>query len=1083
VQVRPLARVRWIAKFERGSRAARGRQGDYEGMQHQSRESPKKRIRGGAARTERGAAQSSGIPFIIAITVLLLAGAVIANLPAFRAMAWPQYLFQSLIWIVTIAVLLSDARSRRNADRSAAARMPQSSVQPVSSLSSKAPHERKILVGLAIVLAFSVAAHYRFGKFHGDGHFPHYHELYHYYMGSKYFPELGHDGLYAATQRALIENDASFARTISLVKNLRTNQLEGQAVSTERAGTVSRLFSEDRWQQFKRDVLFFQSRIPSVEWQRLLIDHGYNATPFWTFVGSLFSAHLALSNDTLFLLVSFDLLLIGAMFFLVRYAFGLKTALLFAIFFFANFFATFDFAGGAFLRQFWIAFLIGFACFLTKHKTIPAAFCLAIAVLDRAFPLVFLLLPAVLLVKELWNRQPLRQGQLRFLSAFALFAVLLGGLSTTTAGTSAWRDWYRNIRAHDQSFSSNPIALRTLFIVNPVTTPSLIDARGDESLWRLERETLNAQSHNTLRAVRAVLLVLLILLIAREKEPAVSLGLLSLAPFLLFYPANYYGIVLAVVILYWQRCFGLAMAVLVLQLVSWLLYMAFSIPVDIEVVHWLVSACLVLVFASFLSVGLVRNARGERGFAALCLVVLLGSVLLVGGAVVADRSAGGADRGWAVLDLTPKDVRSVSAATPRLEQMTEWGNGWSRNDHLVFIAQGPGAQATVSVPAGQTGFYRLKVDYSMAPPFGVVSLRVDDQAAMEPVNLFSPRVSVLPVVYPAIKLTEGPHSFTFTVQGKDPASGGYHFAIDTIILTRLDGVGGSADSAVTKEARRASLNKAVSWVLDHPADAFDGGRNGICAEIVTFYYLLSRPQLSVNGATYLDAIRERFGKLNSEAGNRIEPDEYEMLAAVAYIARRLNTDCRAFDVAADKIRQQALSVHGERVGLKPLGLCAYLNRVNTTEKIPCHIDQSVLYQEVAERRLTGVLAGTVDRTMRDSVRARLFSIAGDVCALTDFGRESVAGAAGLGDERFWADLCEGGIRWGRETGDVLLVARLILIAKCMGVESAVPSSEAAVDYLVQNQEPDGCLGATNPHSANAFRDGVLAAIMAMASSL
>jgi len=117
------------------------------------------------------------------------------------------------------------------------------------------------------------------------------------------------------------------------------------------------------------------------------------------------------------------------------------------------------------------------------------------------------------------------------------------------------------------------------------------------------------------------------------------------------------------------------------------------------------------------------------------------------------------------------------------------------------------------------------------------------------------------------------------------------------------------------------------------------------------------------------------------------------------------------------------------------------------------------------------------------VRIGLFSISGDVCALTDFGREPAAGVAALADRGFWAELCEKGIRWGRENGDFLLVARLVLVARCIGVESAIPSFEAAVDDLVQHQEPDGCFGACNPYSPNPFRDGVLAGLMAIASSL
>jgi hypothetical protein len=148
-----------------------------------------------------------------------------------------------------------------------------------------------------------------------------------------------------------------------------------------------------------------------------------------------------------------------------------------------------------------------------------------------------------------------------------------------------------------------------------------------------------------------------------------------------------------------------------------------------------------------------------------------------------------------------------------------------------------------------------------------------------------------------------------------------------------------------------------------------------------------------------------------------------------------------------------------------------------------NIDQSILHREHHQRVLSKMLAGDVDRRKVGAVSAAFFSIAQDVCALTDFGREPLPQSDVLDDRAFWAGLCEEGLRWGRETGDLVTVARLILVAKCFEVEPLVPSFEAAVDFLVQRQEPDGCFGVSDPRSPNAFRAGVLSAIMAIASSL
>jgi hypothetical protein len=1044
----------------------------------------KKQTPPGQARRTRGAAQPVDLPLILAIALLLLAGAVIANAPVFDREGWPWYLFQALIWLVTVAVLLLDAWSRRRIGRAAAARPPYVSRRSAVSFLLRPRTERTIVLSLAVVALFAVASHYHFGRFHGEGRFLHNHEFYHYYMGSKYFPELGYDGLYTVTHRALIENDSAFSGRIAVVKNLRTYQREGQNISLERSEGVRQLFSDERWQEFKQDVRFFQSRIPADWWQYLLVDHGFNGTPFWTRLGSIFSGHLELNNRTLSLLASFDLLLIAVMLLLVWYAFDLKTCLLFCIFFFANFFGTFDITGGGFLRQLWLASLVGFVCFFKKGKMGAAGFCLAVSVLDRVFPLVFALLPGVLFVRESVHRRSLRHGHTRFLVSFVCFAALLGGWSATcTGGVAAWKDWYKNISAHNRWFYINQISMRNLFIVNPVTTRQITAEGWDEALWQRERERLDAQSKSTLQAVRVILLVLLIALMAKEKEPEISLALLSFTPFILFYPANYYCVFLAVVVICWQKSFGLAVTVLAMQILFWLLCIPFCTPMELELLHWFVSLCLILAFATFLSIALIRNARGQPGFTKACRAILVGAGLLLAGGIAADVHAGRAARDWLALDLIPKDVGSLRGATAHSEEMAEWGSGWSRNDHLVFMAQAPGAQATVSVPTKRAGTYKVKIDYSTAPPFGVIRLFVNGKPQGEPVNLFSPRVGIRSVVYEKIHLREGSNDFTFTVEGKDPASAHYHFAIDRILVEAEGARGAPVDMRGVREARVEALDNAVSWVLAHPADAFDGGRNSICEEVVTLYRLFKSPHLTDGRATYLKEIEKRIGKLNARHTYLTRPEEYEMLATAAYIAQKLNLDLDSFDSTADDVQQWAASFYGDPSRFPSLFLCEYLQRVKPLVGVPCNVDRSILHREYSERKLLALLDGDVDRRKAPAAFASLSSTAEDVYALTDFGNEPPPQTEEFADKAFWAQLCEGGIRWGRETGDLNTVARLILVAKCLEVESLVPSSQAAVDFLVQHQEPDGSFGPTNPRSPNPYREGVLASIMAIASSL
>ena len=115
--------------------------------------------------------------------------------------------------------------------------------------------------------------------------FIHYFDVYHYFLGTKYFPELGYDGLYEATVLADFEDDREGFQGRAKVRDLRTgfrkvtrNQLlEGSP------RIRARFESPERWQEFKDDLAFFRTPSPAF-WRTGTIqrDHGYNGTPFTT---------------------------------------------------------------------------------------------------------------------------------------------------------------------------------------------------------------------------------------------------------------------------------------------------------------------------------------------------------------------------------------------------------------------------------------------------------------------------------------------------------------------------------------------------------------------------------------------------------------------------------------------------------------------------------------------------------------------------------------------------------------------------------------------------------------------------------
>ena len=76
---------------------------------------------------------------------------------------------------------------------------------------------------LGVMAVVALAAYTNFGHFHGGG-LVHHWEQFHYFLGSKYFPEVGYDGIYAASVAAERELDRG-QRIQSHVRDLRTNDV------------------------------------------------------------------------------------------------------------------------------------------------------------------------------------------------------------------------------------------------------------------------------------------------------------------------------------------------------------------------------------------------------------------------------------------------------------------------------------------------------------------------------------------------------------------------------------------------------------------------------------------------------------------------------------------------------------------------------------------------------------------------------------------------------------------------------------------------------------------------------------------
>ncbi len=326
-------------------------------------------------------------------------------------------------------------------------------------------HKRR-LAELLISTALGILAWFNFFGFHTDGSFLHNWEQFHYFVGSKYYPELGHDGLYVAAIAARQSRDPSFSPP-DRVRDLRSNRVVAYTQLLEQQQEVIKNFSESRWQAFVDDVA--NIRVPEDAYR----DHGYNPPPTWTAAARLITAWLPVRRWSMAALALLDVFLLGLSLFALSRAFGIETAAFCALLFGGAFLSRFYWSGGAFLRFDWFAAIaIGLSMLeINRQGLAGALFAYAVAV--RLFPvLLFLGLGAWLLRAHRTGHTPgwLRRFSLGFVIVTVM--LLLGG-TLAGRGISAYREAAENLAVHHDTPGPNGVGLRTLAIT------SLSNLKGD----------------------------------------------------------------------------------------------------------------------------------------------------------------------------------------------------------------------------------------------------------------------------------------------------------------------------------------------------------------------------------------------------------------------------------------------------------------------------------------------------------------------------------------------------------------------------------------------------------------------------
>lgn len=359
----------------------------------------------------------------------------------------------------------------------------------------------KRIVGISLAVA-AVLAYFN-GFRNGYDKAYHRHELYHYYLGAKYFPEMGYDALYRCTVIAEdelgvythVDEDTGRSFRLDLkkevhhpdrkVRNLGADNLLVPAKRfLDHPEECKKLFTNpDRWEAFKKDIGFFRAVSGQDYFNKMQGDHGFNPPPVWTIGGKFFADLAPASTRFMQFLALLDMMLWAGMFWALAWAFGWRVSAVAAIFWGCQSSAPMLWTCGAFLRQDWLFMLVLSVCFLRKRYYALGAAALVYSALLRIFPGLLVVGWLGVAGWQLVRHRRLTKPQLRMLAGGTLAAAVLIPASIWVCGKDAYPQFYEHtLKVHDQTPLTNHMGLRVLIAQKtPIEIPPLGIGVGKES--------------------------------------------------------------------------------------------------------------------------------------------------------------------------------------------------------------------------------------------------------------------------------------------------------------------------------------------------------------------------------------------------------------------------------------------------------------------------------------------------------------------------------------------------------------------------------------------------------------------------
>lgn len=384
----------------------------------------------------------------------------------------------------------------------------------------------------------------------------HHSEMWQYYLGSKYYRELGNTGLYDATLTALSEEGIPMQKhpTLSGVRDLeRVFRIIPEEESKRRfEANGKNRFDPDRWMKFRSDVRKFHDA--SRGKRMLLLDMGYNPPPPYSFLVGMISNTIPINSVTLNLMASLDWILVVLCVWMLGRTFGPAASLAFLLVFLTNPLSNWGWVGGAYLRNLELTFITASICLIHRHRMATAGMFLGLASAIRIFPAAFFigaLIPLLRKFRPSLNIPSYRGGLFNLLVGFGAVCFVAFAVTTLVYGWGHWSGFLSKIWLHSKILFVYHIGFDKAFMPLLENAPQYFDTASSSGQmlkfqnWLIYNSEIYNQHWLFYGMIKMSIWLLALLLCTRLSPVNSALFLGELSIFLFALPANYYYMTLA----------------------------------------------------------------------------------------------------------------------------------------------------------------------------------------------------------------------------------------------------------------------------------------------------------------------------------------------------------------------------------------------------------------------------------------------------------------------------------------------------------------------------------------------------------